>query len=84
MQPDNLIAFPRSKRTPAQTRAALREHEHRELAREIARRMVPWLRYFQRNVQPAFVYRWQASQARELSRELLALARLAEKRLGHE
>lgn len=82
MQPDNLVKFPRPKRTPAQQRDAMREHERRVLAREIARRMIPWLKYFRLNVQPAFVYRWQASQARELARELVALARLAEKRFG--
>jgi hypothetical protein len=67
-------------RTPAQKRAAQREHEHRELAREIARKMIPWLRELRRNGHAPFVMRWGAIQARELARELVALARLVDKR----
>ncbi len=84
MQSDtNVVPFRgRPARTPAQKRAAQREREHRELAREIARRFIPWLRQFRLNVQPAHVLRWQASQARELARELVALANVTEKRMA--
>jgi hypothetical protein len=82
MQSDtNVVPFRgRPARTPAQKRAAQREREHRQIVRGIARRMIPWLRQLKAgNPYPAFILFGMAAEARELSRELVAIARDVER-----